>query len=104
MSGIGIHGLKDAEREGEGFDHREQVSISSTFFAHFFCTNVVLAAFFLCMYVRMYVKKAAETTFVRKKHAKNVDEIDGRFHRQLIGPKGENIQKIRDDFANVQVI
>ncbi len=31
------------------------------------------------MFVRMYVKKAAETTFVRKKHAKNVDEIDGRW-------------------------
>jgi len=30
--------------------------------------------------------------------------IESRFHRQLIGPKGENIQKIRDDFANVQVI
>ena len=29
--------------------------------------------------------------------------IESRFHRQLIGPKGENIQKIRDDFANVQV-
>ncbi len=36
--------------------------------------DVVLAAFFL----RMYVKKAAETTFVQKKRAKNVDEIDGR--------------------------
>jgi len=29
--------------------------------------------------------------------------IENRFHRQLIGPKGENIQKIRDDFANVQI-
>ena len=29
--------------------------------------------------------------------------IESRFHRQLIGPKGENIQKIRDDFANVQI-
>jgi hypothetical protein len=54
------------------------VSISSTFFAPFFRTNVVLAAFFLLMCVLMYVKKAAETTFVRKKRAKNVDEIDGR--------------------------
>jgi len=26
----------------------------------------------------MYVKKAAKMTFVQKKHAKNVDEIDGR--------------------------
>jgi len=29
--------------------------------------------------------------------------IENRFHRQLIGPKGENIQKIRDDFASVQI-
>ena len=29
--------------------------------------------------------------------------IEARFHRQLIGPKGENIQKIRDDFAAVQI-
>jgi len=36
---------------------QNKVSISSTFFARFFHTNVVLAAFFLCMYVRVYVKK-----------------------------------------------
>lgn len=29
--------------------------------------------------------------------------IENRFHRQLIGPKGENIQKIRDDYASVQI-
>lgn len=29
--------------------------------------------------------------------------IESRFHRQLIGPKGESIQKLRDDFANVQI-
>ncbi len=29
--------------------------------------------------------------------------IESRFHRQLIGPKGENIQKMREDFVNVQV-
>ncbi len=29
--------------------------------------------------------------------------IESRFHRQLIGPKGENIQKLRDDFAAVQI-
>jgi hypothetical protein len=45
-------------------------------FVHFLSTNVISVAFFL----RMYVKKAAETTFVRKKHAKNVDEIDGSIH------------------------
>jgi len=42
------------------------------FFARFFHMNVVLAAFFL----RMNIIKAAETTFVRKKRMKNVDEID----------------------------
>ncbi len=49
-------------------------SISSTFFAHFFRMNVVSAAFFtyICR------KKAAEMTFVRKKRAKSVDEIDTR--------------------------
>jgi len=29
--------------------------------------------------------------------------IENRFHRQLIGPRGENIQKIRDDFSSVQI-
>merc|ERR1719193_1007954 len=29
--------------------------------------------------------------------------IENRFHRQIIGPKGESIQKIRDDFAAVQI-
>merc|ERR1711972_1206150 len=29
--------------------------------------------------------------------------IENRFHRQLIGPKGENIEKIRDDFSSVQI-
>jgi len=29
--------------------------------------------------------------------------IEGRFHRQLIGPKGENIQKIREEFEAVQI-
>ena len=29
--------------------------------------------------------------------------IESRFHRQLIGPKGESIQKMRDDFAKVQI-
>jgi len=29
--------------------------------------------------------------------------IENRFHRQIIGPKGENIQKIRDEFAAVQI-
>merc|ERR1711970_25660 len=29
--------------------------------------------------------------------------VENRFHKQLIGPKGESIQKIRDDFAAVQI-
>lgn len=29
--------------------------------------------------------------------------IESRFHRQLIGPKGETIQKMRDEFENVQI-
>merc|ERR1719187_2882835 len=29
--------------------------------------------------------------------------IENRFHRQLIGPKGENIQRIRDEFSTVQI-
>jgi len=29
--------------------------------------------------------------------------IENRFHRQLIGPKGENIEKVRKEFANVQI-
>ncbi len=29
--------------------------------------------------------------------------IENRFHRQIIGPKGENIQKIRDEYASVQI-
>ncbi len=38
-----------------------------------FCMNVISAAFF-CICTN--VKKAAETTFVQKTHAFNVDEID----------------------------
>ena len=29
--------------------------------------------------------------------------VENRFHKQLIGPKGENIQKIRDEFSSVQI-
>ncbi len=42
----------------------------------FFRTYVISAAFFLCMFVRMYVIKAAKTTFVWKTREFNVDEID----------------------------
>ena len=56
-------------------------SISSTFDARFFRTNVILA-FFLTTYVH---KKAAKMTFVQKKRVKTVDEIDGwtQFHQHL---------------------
>jgi len=40
-----------------------------------FCTNVVSAAFFLRLYVRMYVKKVSENNIRAKKLEKNVDEI-----------------------------
>jgi len=50
----------------------EPPSISSTFFVHFF-----VRMSFRQLFLRTYVeKKAAETTFVRKKRAKNIDEID----------------------------
>jgi len=48
------------------------VSISSTFNAQIFCTNVVLAAFF-----QVHVRR--KTTFVQKICTLNVDEIDGWF-------------------------
>ncbi len=51
---------------------RDQVSISSTFFARFFRTNVV---FLRTRNEHVTRKKAAETTFVRKIHTFNVDEI-----------------------------
>ncbi len=47
------------------------VSISSTFYVQIFCTNVVFLH-------TCNLKKAAETMFVRKTRAYNVDEIDGR--------------------------
>jgi len=49
--------------------------------------------------------KAELTAMVDKmENEKEKDQIiENRFHRQLIGPKGENIQKIRDDFSSVQI-
>merc|ERR1719211_689130 len=53
------------------------------------------------------VKKAKEELEALVAKMQNEREkdliIEARFHRQLIGPKGENIQKIRDDFAAVQI-
>ena len=41
---------------------------------------------------------------IKMKNEKEKDLIiENRFHRQLIGPKGENIQKIREDFSSVQI-
>jgi hypothetical protein len=55
-----------------------KVSISSTFYASIFCTNIFLAAF-----LKLHVsRKAAKTTFVRKIFALNVDEIDPRMTRR----------------------
>jgi len=50
-------------------------SISSTFFARFFIRMSFLQLFFtyICMYISR--KKAAETTFVRKKHAKTLMKL-----------------------------
>jgi hypothetical protein len=52
-----------------------QPSISSTLNARFIRTNVILAAFSSYM----YVEKAAKTTFIQKRRAFNVDEIDTRW-------------------------
>jgi hypothetical protein len=51
-------------------------SISSTFFARFFYTNVVSAAFFT--YIRTYIskKKSCRNNIRTKKARKNIDEID----------------------------
>lgn len=49
-------------------------------------------------------KKELETLVSKMQNEREKDLIiESRFHRQLIGPKGENIQKIRDDFAAVQI-
>jgi len=49
-------------------------------------------------------KEELEAMVQRMQNEKDKDLIiESRFHRQLIGPKGESIQKIRDDFATVQI-
>jgi len=49
-------------------------------------------------------KVELETLVAKMQNEREKDLIiESRFHRQLIGPKGENIQKIRDDFAAVQI-
>ncbi len=52
----------------------DQVSISSTLNEHLFCTNVVLAAF--SMY--MYIEKSCRNDVCMKNLHVNVDEIDGK--------------------------
>merc|ERR1712018_563516 len=49
-------------------------------------------------------KSELEDMVNKMKNEKEKDLIiENRFHKQLIGPKGENIQKIRDDFSSVQI-
>jgi len=49
-------------------------------------------------------KAELEEMVNKMKNEKEKDLIvENRFHRQLIGPKGENIQKIRDDYSSVQI-
>ncbi len=40
------------------------------------CTNILYKCCFGSYFLRKYVEKAAEMTFVRKIRAKNIDEID----------------------------
>jgi len=57
-------------------------SISSTFFARFFCTNVILAAFF--MYIRR--KTAAETIFAQKSKQKMLMKLTpGEVWQSFVG-------------------
>eukprot|EP00095_Tigriopus_kingsejongensis_P007750 snap_masked-scaffold815_size93432-processed-gene-0.6 protein:Tk07750 transcript:snap_masked-scaffold815_size93432-processed-gene-0.6-mRNA-1 annotation:"Vigilin" len=49
-------------------------------------------------------KKELESLVSKMENEREKDMIiPNRFHRQLIGPKGESIQKLRDDFPNVQI-
>jgi len=49
-------------------------------------------------------KAELEEMVSKMKNEKEKDLIvENRFHKQLIGPKGENIQKIRDEFSSVQI-
>ncbi len=51
-----------------------------------------------------FLKQEMEALVFKMQNEKEKDLIiESRFHRQLIGPKGESIQKIRDDFAAVQI-
>merc|ERR1712223_1909307 len=49
-------------------------------------------------------KEELETLVSKMQNEREKDLIiEARFHRQLIGPKGENIQKIREEFDAVQI-
>jgi len=49
-------------------------------------------------------KEELQAMVVKMENEKEKDVIiENRFHRQIIGPKGENIQKIRDEYASVQI-
>ncbi len=52
------------------------VSISSTFYVRIFRKYVVFSIAFFYVHTFIYIKKAAEKTFIRKIRAYNVDEID----------------------------
>merc|ERR1712083_657918 len=56
---------------------------------------------------RAGVEKARKELYEMVEKMENEKEkdliIENRFHRQLIGPKGESIEKIRKEFANVQI-
>jgi len=56
---------------------------------------------------RAGVEKAKNELYEMVEKMENEKEkdliIENRFHRQLIGPKGESIEKIRKEFANVQI-
>ena len=57
----------------------------------------------LFIFLKMFFQEL-EDMVTKMKNEKEKDLIiENRFHKQLIGPKGENIQKIRDDFSSVQI-
>ncbi len=64
--------ILNGREEGQIFDSYLQVSNSSTFFARFFCTNVIFGSF--SSYILALAPK-----FCTKNLRVNVDEIDGRF-------------------------
>ena len=60
-----------------------------------------------CFYFKkknLFISQELESLVSKMQNEREKDLIiEARFHRQLIGPKGENIQKIRDEFEAVQI-